>query len=162
MSAVGEMRTSDGGIVEICTAIGDPGGYENWEPYVNVFVRSRVLEDPAGRFFSDSMSIGEHLRDAGWIPPGDDLQEHLCLAGVEHIQQPVLAITFRNRQCLLRRGHTGYHVNGNFSWQPVGCDYCDEGLPLDSDGWHLRVDPDGYEPTQRIPCQKRQHEWRQP
>lgn len=35
----------------------------------------------------------------------------------------------------------------------VSCDYCDEGLPKDNEGWHLRVDPDGYEPTQRIPCQ---------
>jgi len=34
------------------------------------------------------------------------------------------------------------------------CDYCDEGLPKDADGWHLRVDPDDYEPTQRIPCAK--------
>ena len=35
-----------------------------------------------------------------------------------------------------------------------GCDYCDEGLPLDGEGWHLRVDPDDFEPTQRIPCEK--------
>ena len=41
-----------------------------------------------------------------------------------------------------------------------GCDYCDEGLPKEDPapsreppgGWHLRVDPDDYEPTQRIPC----------
>lgn len=32
------------------------------------------------------------------------------------------------------------------------CDYCDEGLPFDAEGWHLRVDPDDWEPTQRIPC----------
>ena len=36
-----------------------------------------------------------------------------------------------------------------------GCDYCDEGLPKDSVGWHLRVDPEGVEGTQRIPCQAR-------
>lgn len=29
------------------------------------------------------------------------------------------------------------------------CDYCDEGLPL----WHRREDPEGFEPTQIIPCQ---------
>jgi hypothetical protein len=37
------------------------------------------------------------------------------------------------------------------------CDYCDEGLPLDSEGWHLRVDPDDYEPTQRIPCNRKKY-----
>ena len=36
-----------------------------------------------------------------------------------------------------------------------GCDYCDEGLPRDAEGWHLRVDPEGVEGTQRIPCQGR-------
>lgn len=29
------------------------------------------------------------------------------------------------------------------------CDFCDEGLPL----WHRREDPEGFEPTQIIPCE---------
>lgn len=35
------------------------------------------------------------------------------------------------------------------------CDYCKEGLPFDAEGWHIRVDPDDWEPTQRIPCAKK-------
>jgi hypothetical protein len=35
------------------------------------------------------------------------------------------------------------------------CDYCDEGLPLDEHGWHLRIDPEGIEGTARIKCANR-------
>lgn len=35
----------------------------------------------------------------------------------------------------------------------LACDYCAEGLPL-VDGWHIRVDPEGVEGDQRVPCAK--------
>lgn len=115
MSMVGEMRTNDRGVIEVCTRISDPGGIETWEPYVSVYVRSRALPDRKAGYFQES--IDTHLREAGWIAPDDELESHLCLAGVASISQPVLAHTFRNRQCLRRRGHPGWHQNGNFSWE---------------------------------------------
>jgi len=41
-------------------------------------------------------------------------------------------------------------------WAPTTprCDYCDEGLPLV--GWHERVDPEGIEGVQRVPCMRAQ------
>ena len=66
MSMVGETRAGQGGIVEICTAIGDPGGYERWEPWVDVYVRSQAL--PIGNGYSDA-SIYTCLIEAGWIAP---------------------------------------------------------------------------------------------
>jgi len=44
------------------------------------------------------------------------------------------------------------------------CDYCDEGLPI-VEGKHLRIDPEGIEGIQRIPCTNikylltKQEEW---
>jgi hypothetical protein len=37
----------------------------------------------------------------------------------------------------------------------IACDYCDENVPLDETGWHIVVDPDGFDGTSRIPCPRR-------
>ena len=31
------------------------------------------------------------------------------------------------------------------------CDWCDEGDPV-VDGWHIRTDPEGIDPTAKVPC----------
>ena len=31
------------------------------------------------------------------------------------------------------------------------CDYCDEGDPI-VDGYHIRIDPEGIDPTAKVPC----------
>jgi len=116
-----DVRRGAGGLVEVCTAVDWDHG-ETWEPYVSVYVRSRALDIP-GEFVS-LRSIADHLREAGWIGPDEErLEERLCLSepspATRWRASPPAARLFKGKQCLLRRGHEGYHVNGGFSWEPT-------------------------------------------
>jgi hypothetical protein len=51
-----------------------------------------------------------------------------------------------------RGGHYEYRFPIDPEEKP--CDYCDEGDPV-VDGWHIRVDPEGIDPTARVPCPRR-------